>query len=150
MRPVFYFDLISPYAYLAAERIDDLIPDAEWRPIAFPWLLRQHGRLEEAMARDPAAAVAATADRIAERGLPPLSTRAGWPKAWSLTPLRAALTADEQGRIKEFVRGAFRKVFVEGLPLTDDENVRAAAREAGLDPDAVMAAVEKPAIKERL
>jgi len=31
----FYFDFNSPYAYLAAERIGDLIPDAEWRPIAF-------------------------------------------------------------------------------------------------------------------
>ena len=148
--PVFYFDLNSPYAYLAAERIDDLIPDAEWRPIAFPWLLQQQGRLEAAMARDPAVAVAATADRLAERGLPPLSTGAGWPLSWSLTPLRAALAADEQGRMKEFVRGAFRKVFAEGMPLNDDANLRAVARDAGLDPDAVMAAVERPEIKQRL
>jgi 2-hydroxychromene-2-carboxylate isomerase len=150
MRPVFYFDLNSPYAYLAAERIDDLIPDAEWRPIAFPLLLREHGRLEEAMARDPAVAVAATADRLAERGLPPLSTAAGWPMSWSLTPLRAALVADEQGRMKEFVRGAFRKVFAEGLSLADDENLRAVVDEAGLDPDAVVAGAERPEIKQRL
>jgi 2-hydroxychromene-2-carboxylate isomerase len=29
MNVVFYYDFNSPYAYLAAERIGDLIPDAE-------------------------------------------------------------------------------------------------------------------------
>ena len=43
---VFYFDFNSPYAYLAAERIEDLLPRAEWRPIAFAILLGQLGRLE--------------------------------------------------------------------------------------------------------
>jgi 2-hydroxychromene-2-carboxylate isomerase len=42
---VFYYDFNSPYAYLAAERIGDLIPDAEWRPIAFAILLSKLGRL---------------------------------------------------------------------------------------------------------
>jgi 2-hydroxychromene-2-carboxylate isomerase len=41
----FYFDFNSPYAYLAAERIEGLIPDAEWKPIAFPIVLHQLGRL---------------------------------------------------------------------------------------------------------
>ena len=42
---VFYYDFNSPYAYLAAERIGDLIPDAEWRPTAFAILLSKLGRL---------------------------------------------------------------------------------------------------------
>ena len=34
-RPVFYYDVSSPYAYLAACRVDDLLPaKPEWRPIA--------------------------------------------------------------------------------------------------------------------
>jgi 2-hydroxychromene-2-carboxylate isomerase len=44
---IFYYDFNSPYAYLATERIDDLISDAEWRPIAFPILLSELGRLEQ-------------------------------------------------------------------------------------------------------
>lgn len=52
---IFYFDFNSPCAYLASERIDDLIPDAEWKPFAYPILLRQIGKLEEVLAQDPRA-----------------------------------------------------------------------------------------------
>ena len=31
-RPTFYFDLASPFTYLAAERVDRLFPAVEWRP----------------------------------------------------------------------------------------------------------------------
>ena len=44
---VFYYDFNSPYAYLAAERIDELVPGAEWRPIAFAILLNQLGELDK-------------------------------------------------------------------------------------------------------
>jgi 2-hydroxychromene-2-carboxylate isomerase len=30
--PVFYLDFSSPYAYLAAVRIGELVPEATWRP----------------------------------------------------------------------------------------------------------------------
>jgi 2-hydroxychromene-2-carboxylate isomerase len=50
--PVFYFDFNSPYAYLAAERIEEMIPGAEWRPIPFAILLQQLGRLEQVLQRD--------------------------------------------------------------------------------------------------
>ena len=68
---IFYYDFNSPYAYLAAERIDRLIPDAEWRPIAFAILLGQLGRLESMLEDlDPAPIAAEVAGRAAERGLP--------------------------------------------------------------------------------
>jgi 2-hydroxychromene-2-carboxylate isomerase len=150
-RPIFYFDFNSPFAYLAAERIDDLIPDAEWRPIAFPFLLGRHGRLEEAMGRDFEAVRAEVSGRAAERGLPPVSPPDGWPiEIWSLTPLRAALFADERGRLREFAGTAFRKVFAESRSLADSANLHDAAREAGLDPGEVDEAVERDDIKQRL
>jgi 2-hydroxychromene-2-carboxylate isomerase len=132
---IFYFDFNSPYAYLAAERIGDLIPDAEWKPIAFPILLNQIGRLESALARDPRAVLEVVSPRAAERGLPPILPPQGWPvQTWSLAPLRAALFADEQGRLKEFSAAAFGEVFVESLSLTELDNLLAAAREAGARP----------------
>lgn len=148
---VFYYDFNSPFVYLAAERIDDLIPGAEWRPFAYAFVLGRLGRLEEAMARDPEVARSAASPRLADRGLPPIRTPEGWPnQTWSLPPLRAAVFADEQGRVREFTRAALRKVFVEGLPLTDLDNLHAAASDAGLDPDATLEAVERPDIKQRL
>jgi hypothetical protein len=36
--PLFRYDFNSPYAYLAAHRVDDLIPGVEWQPIGFAFL----------------------------------------------------------------------------------------------------------------
>ena len=69
---------------------------------------------------------------------------------WSLVPLRAALVADEQGRLREFSRAAYRKSFVESRSLAELDNVLAAAREVGLEPDEVRDGIERPEIKERL
>jgi 2-hydroxychromene-2-carboxylate isomerase len=149
--PVFYFDFSSPYAYLAAERMDRLIPNADWRPIAFPILLNQLGRLESALGRDFGAVLEDVSARAKERGLPPIRPPQGHPTdTWSLAPLRAALFAEEHGRLKEFTTAAFAKVFVESRPLTDAANLQVAAREAGLDPSEVEQAVERPEIKQRL
>ena len=148
---VFYFDFNSPYAYLAAERIDGMLPDAEWKPIAFPILLQALGRLDKALATDPAPALAEVRERAAARGLPRVEPPASWPvESWSFLPLRAALVADETGRIREFCSAAWRLMFVEGRALTELETVRDAARVAGLDPDKIEDAVQRPGIKDRL
>jgi 2-hydroxychromene-2-carboxylate isomerase len=149
---VFYYDFNSPYAYLAAERIGDLIPDAEWRPIAFAILLGKLDRLQRALDElDTAPVVEEIGKRAEDRGLPPFTPPEGWPvETWSLVPLRAALAADERGRLREFSRAAYRKSFVEGRSLAELDNVLAAAREARLEPDEVRESIERPEIKERL
>ena len=149
---VFYYDFNSPYAYLAAERIGDLIPDAEWRPIAFAILLGQLGRLERALEElDPAPIAAEIAKRAEDRGLPPFAPPKAWPVGtWSLVPLRAALAADEWGRLREFSRAAYRMSFVESRSLGELGNVLAAAREVSLEPDEVRESIERPEIKGRL
>jgi 2-hydroxychromene-2-carboxylate isomerase len=147
----FYFDFNSPYAYLAAMRIEELIPDAGWRPIAFPILLNQLGRLEPALQRDFSAVAAEISSRAAERGLPTFKAPQGWPlETWSLAPLRAALFAGDRGRLREFSHAAFCKLFVEGRTLAELDNVREAAREADLNPDEVEDAIQRPDIKQRL
>jgi 2-hydroxychromene-2-carboxylate isomerase len=147
----FYFDFNSPYAYLAAERIDGLVPDAEWKPIAFGILLGQVGRLGEALKRDPGVVLADVSGRAAERGLPPITPPESWPiESWSLMPLRAAVFAGERGLLREFSHAAYRKQFVDGLALAELDHTRAVAREVGLDPDEVAEAVQRPEIKERL
>jgi 2-hydroxychromene-2-carboxylate isomerase len=149
--PVFYFDFNSPYAYLAAMRVDEMIPRAEWRPIAFPLLLAQLGRLEEALQRDFSARLAEVRERAAARGLPSVNPPEGWPtEVWSLTPLRAAVFAAERGCAREFSTAAFKKVYVETRSLTDPAALGDAAREAGLDPAEVEDAVQRPEVKKRL
>jgi 2-hydroxychromene-2-carboxylate isomerase len=147
----FFFDFGSPYAYLASERIDSMIPDVEWKPFAFPFLLHHHGRLEEAMGRDFPAVLAEVSERAAERGLPPVSPPPGWPnEIWSLAPLRAAAVAEEQGRLRDFSKAAFRKVFQEGRALNAGSHLREVAHEAGLDADTLDEEIERPDIKQRV
>ena len=43
--PVFYFDLGSPYSYLAAERIHEVLPEPPlWQPILLGGLFKLLGR----------------------------------------------------------------------------------------------------------
>ena len=149
---VFYYDFNSPYAYLAAERIGDLIPDAEWRPIAFAILLSKLDRLDRALEQLDTAPIAAEIDkRAGDRKLPPFAPPDAWPvESWSLVPLRAALVADERGLLREFSRAAYRISFVESRSLAELDNVLAAAREAGLEQDEVRDGIARPEIKQRL
>jgi len=151
--PTFFFDLSSPFAYLAAERIDDLLPGAEWRPIAFGALIGQIGKrpwsLTPGTERD--AMFAEIARRASERGLPEIVYPPGWPaESYSLMPLRAALIAGKHGRMREFVRHAYRITFVEGRTLNDLATILEAVSAAGLDAREVAAAVERPDVKDRL
>jgi 2-hydroxychromene-2-carboxylate isomerase len=71
-------------------------------------------------------------------------------QSYSLHPLRAALVAADAGRIREFSAEVYRLVFAAGRTLTDPAPVLEAAVAAGVDPDAVRAGLEDPAIKARL
>ena len=148
----FYYDFNSPYAYLAAERLDEFFPGAEWRPIAFAIVLNQLGELDERLTNlDIAPVVEEVTARVSDRGLPAFAPPEGWPvQSWSLAPLRAALVADELGRQREFALAAFRKSFVESRLLAELPSVLAAAADAGLDPDEVAAGIQREDIKERL
>ena len=148
----FYYDFNSPYAYLAAERLDEFVPGAEWKPIAFAIVLNQRGELDKRLTNlDTAPIVEEVTARAADRGLPAFAPPDAWPvESWSLTPLRAALVADELGRQKEFGLAAFRKSFVESRSLSELPNVLAAASDAGLDPGEIAAGIQRDDVKERL
>ena len=44
-RPVFYYDFNSPYAWLAAERVNNELPvPPVWQPVSFGHILQATGR----------------------------------------------------------------------------------------------------------
>ena len=150
-QPVFYYDTNSPYAYLAAQRVDALIPDAVWRPLPLGILFREIGKVPWSLQPDRATGMAECERRAAERGLPAIRWPEGWPaETWSFTPLRAAIVADDHGRQREFALECYRLMFAEGRSLDDVETVVEAAVAAGLDADAVRAGIADPAVKDRL
>jgi 2-hydroxychromene-2-carboxylate isomerase len=149
--PVFFFDYSSPYAYLAATRIGDVLPEATWRPIAFGALIRQIGKVPWSLRPGREAGMREVEERAAERGLPPVRWPDGWPdRSYSLLPLRAGLIAEANGRLREFSAEAYRLMFGEGRTLTEPEPVLEAAVAAGLNREAVAVRLENPEIKARL
>jgi 2-hydroxychromene-2-carboxylate isomerase len=152
-RATFYYDVSSPYAYLAAQRVDEILPaEPHWQPIAFGALIQAIGKVPWSLRDDTrAAGQAEIAERARERGLPAVRWPPGWPaESYSVLPLRALLHAFDHGRGKELSLALYRRAFVDGVALDDPDVVVAAAEACGLDGERVRAAVAAPEIKARL
>src|SRR3954447_814202 len=109
-RPTLYFDLRSPYTYLAAERADRLFDALDWRPVSADVL--------DGGDPDDDAACAA-ADRARLLGLPLV-----WPEDRPYRVLRAmrvASLAAERGSGGMFALAASRLAFCGGFNLDDPE-----------------------------
>lgn len=148
---IFYYDLSSPYAYLAAHRVDELLPGVVWRPIAFGFVLRHTGRVPWSLRPGREPHLREVEERARRRGLPAVVWPNGWPgETYSLDPIRAAVHAESQGALREFTLAAYHLAFAEGRGLGAPEDLADAARAAGLDPDALLASLADPEVRGRL
>ena len=149
-QPVFYYDLASPYAYLAAERIHDVLPVTPvWQPILLGGIWQQSGGGSWAMTDARDEGIAEVERRAAERGLLPLR----WPDPWpgnSLRAMRAATFAQQIGRAVAFSLAAFRQAFAAGRDLSELDNVVIAGAACELHPNALLKAIETQSVKDRL
>jgi 2-hydroxychromene-2-carboxylate isomerase len=149
----FYFDLGSPYAYLAAERVDALLgePAPRWQPVLLGGLFKLTGRGSWALGghQRRQAGMAEIERRAAQYGLPPLRWPDPWPSDY-LTAMRAATYAFTVDRGREFARRAFRDAFQRGRDLSLTANVLAAGEACGLDRRDLEQAVGDPQIKRAL
>jgi len=126
----FYFDLSSPEAYLAAERILQLLPGpAEWQPVLAS-KLRGGGEDEDGLRERIAL-------RAQELGLQPLR----WPDPFpfdSALAMRVATYAKSIGRAVPFAQAAFRQAFAGGHSLAETDHVLVAAAACEMHPAAVL------------
>jgi 2-hydroxychromene-2-carboxylate isomerase len=151
-RPAFYYDVSSPYAYLAACRVDETLPvRPEWRPIAFGVIVRELGKVPWSFAQHREDHFAVIAERAAERGLPELRYPEGWPvETYSLTPLRALMLTSDEEQLRALSHELFRTMFVEGRHLADLGTVLDAAQRAGMDREYVRDGVQRPEAKQEV
>jgi 2-hydroxychromene-2-carboxylate isomerase len=153
-RAVFYYDLGSPYAYLAAERVNGLYAEAgiqppEWQPILLGGLFKRFNRSSWGLGPDREAGIAECERRAADYGLPPIR----WPDPWppnGLFAMRAATYAKELGRTVSFSLAAFRQAFAAGRDLSEPDNVLLAAAAAEIHPRALLASAERDSVKTAL
>jgi 2-hydroxychromene-2-carboxylate isomerase len=137
----FYFDLQSPLAYLAAERVLHVLPGpAEWQPV----LERELPGGQDYVFR---------CERECEVFREELGRRA---RALELQPLRwpepfpfdsepamlAATYAKSIGRVVPFAQAAFRQAFAGGRDLSQIDNVLIAAAACEMHPAALLRGIE--------
>lgn len=119
----FYFDLASPFTYLAAERVDRMLARARWSPTSGE-ALRRHDPWRETIARD-----------AAERRAGQLRMPLVWPERpaeGARGAMRAAAYAADRGRGAAFVIAASRLAFCGGFDLDDPDVLAEAAAAANL------------------
>jgi 2-hydroxychromene-2-carboxylate isomerase len=148
----FYFDLGSPYAFLAAERLTSMLTEpVAWQPLSLGGLFKANGRSSWALGdhRRRQTGMAEVERRARDYGLEPIR----WPDPWPgnyLMAMRAATFAFTAGRGRELTLQAFRDAFQRGRDLGVPANVLDAAERAGLDRAEVEAATQDPRVKQAL
>ncbi|HEY1457692.1 MAG TPA: 2-hydroxychromene-2-carboxylate isomerase [Solirubrobacteraceae bacterium] len=151
-RVTFYFDLGSPFAYLASERVDELLGESvRWQGVSLGALFKLNGRSSWALGtpQQRSAGMADVERRARDYGLAPVR----WPEPWPghyLMAMRATIFAFGSDRGRQFVRHAYALAFQQGRDLSLPATVLWAANEAGLDPREVEAATGDPQIKSAL
>lgn len=148
----FWFDVVCPYAYLAAGQVDAVArrcgATVRWRPILLGGLLRMVGAPDDPTAHvSPARRAMDAIDRqrwAALRGVP-LHTPPGHPRR-TVDAMRLVLAAPDDGARQALALALFEAYWVRGDDVADRRVLEALARRHGLAEDAFAT----PEVREEL
>jgi 2-hydroxychromene-2-carboxylate isomerase len=143
-RAKFFFDLASPLAYLAAERVNHVFGEVpEWIPVRV-------GEVGPFRCHEEVLAYREDVERVAARQrVQPLR----WPEPFpadSEFAMLAATYAKQIGRAVAFSLAAFRQAFAGGRDLSERDTVLLAAAACEMHPAAVIKGAELRGTRERL
>jgi 2-hydroxychromene-2-carboxylate isomerase len=150
MRARFFVDVGSPYAWLAAERVETVLgADVVWEPVLLGAIFAARGWGSWAETERRAEGMAEVERRAASYGLGAVR----WPEPWPgnmLLAMRCAVAAAEAGSARAFLLAALRAGFVDGRDLSDPAAVADAASTAGIEGEVLLAAAGRPEVKAAL
>ncbi len=159
--PLFFFGAMSPYSWFAAERIEQLLPQARWRGVLAGAIFKANGRVSWGLTEHRSDGIEDCRGRAATHGLGPIC----WPDPWPTSDLliaRAMAFAERLGPsgavapdgglgvLKPFALTAMRLAFLEGADLGDPEAILEAGRRTGIDGHDLEHALGDPVIKDAL
>jgi 2-hydroxychromene-2-carboxylate isomerase len=147
--PAFYYDLASPDAYLAAERVVSVLGTVpEFVPVALGGLAAG-GPPAFRCAEEQVIHRQDIERRAAAYGLLPLRWPAEYPAdtRWAML---VATYAKQGGRVVAYSMAAFRQAFAAGRDLSDRDTVLIAAAAAEMHPAAVLKGAELRGVRRRL
>ena len=151
----FYFDFSSPYGYLAAERIDGVAAKhgrtATWRPMLLGAVFQKIGG--SPLVNQPMKGPYSQHDMLRSARLHGITFNV--PDNFPVNSIAACrayywLAGSDAATARDFARALYRGYFVENRDLSQPEIVIKAAQALGVDGDALVAAVQDQAIKDRL
>jgi 2-hydroxychromene-2-carboxylate isomerase len=149
IRPVFYFAAMSPYSWLAAERIEHVLPEARWRAVTAAFVFKAAGRTSWGLTAERESGIADSERRAAAYGCGPIH----WPDPWPTNDLpiaRAMTFADMNGALRPFAMSAMRMAFLEGSDLAERDVLLEAGERVGIAAAELAGALEETAVKDAL
>jgi len=148
-RPRFFVDVGSPYAWLAAERVESVVGEVAWEPVLLGAIFAARGFGSWALTDARAEGIEEVERRALAYGLDPVR----WPDPWPgnmLLAMRCAVAAADAGAARDFLLAALRLGFRDGRDLSDPAAVADAASTAGLEGEALLAAASTSEVKAAL
>ncbi|HEX4842080.1 MAG TPA: 2-hydroxychromene-2-carboxylate isomerase [Limnobacter sp.] len=151
----FYYDLTSPYSWVAAELIEEIAAAGKrtvnYKPTLLGFVFKATGNSAPMM--NPAKGKYAARDFARTARFHGLTIR--WPKQFPINATVGSrailkLKATQPEKVGDFTRALFRAYFVDQQDITTEDGVKAVADAMGLDGAALAAANGDEAIKEQM
>ncbi len=146
--PVFYFGAMSPYSWLAAERIGRLLPEARWRGVLAGVIFNAHRRTSWGLTAERERGLRTASSAPLGHGLGPIR----WPEPWPTSDLRAAraMVHAEQHGVMQRVRARRDAHGVPrgSRPRADRRRARGRRARRARRPPSSQAALADPLVKQ--
>lgn len=153
----FFFDVSSPWTYLAFHRVEELAREAGadlvWKPILVGGVFNEVNGDVYAQRAQPNPRKARYAAKDLQDWARSYGLRIRWPSVFpvnSVKAMRGALVAQDEGRLPGYARRAFEAYWGEDRDLSQDAVVGDVAEAAGLDRGDLLARIARPEVKARL
>jgi 2-hydroxychromene-2-carboxylate isomerase len=149
----YWFDLASPYSYLASTQLSKISERTgatfQWRPFLVRAVFKATGNLGPLSVEAKILYSAKDLEDWRKHYGIPFQLPTPFPVN-SVQALRLALIAEEQGRLEAFCRAAFETAFAQGEDLSDVQVLKSVLTKVGMDADAAVARSEAQEIKDLL
>lgn len=149
----FFWDVTSPYTYLASTQIEEVAArhgaKLQWRPFLLGGVFKSTNNKPPADNPYKVRYMLRNLQHWADYLGVPFRFPENFP-IMSLLPMRTAVAADRDGRGPAYAKALMQAYWVEGVNLADPETLRATADAAGFDGAELIAAAETPEVKDAL
>ena len=151
----FFFDLGSPAAYLAFRRLPAICEAAQatlhWRPMLLGGVFQATGNQSPVNIPAKGRYLFADLQRFARRHDIPFRQNPHFPiNTLTLMRMATGLQLREPHRFLPYVEAVYRAIWADGLDMNDPAVVAGVLRQAGFDPEALLALAGDAQVKQRL